>query len=217
LKLICITGIDGAGTSTLARSLAATLEHAGIKAQYQYGRIVPVISRILMSLGRFFFLRRQDPWKDYASYTVDKKQTMKNPILRLAYVAAVLFDFFVQIWIRLLPPLIRGQIVVLDRYFYDTVIGDLSVHLELSQQQTVHFIDSMFHFVPVPLFTALLDLPEEVAFLRKTDVPHIDYLRERRSYFQSLQGRKEVHLLDSEQSQQRLLELLCGISGILEK
>src|SRR5688572_33468414 len=100
MELICVTGIDGAGKSTLAKNVVSELRSKGRDAVYVYGRSVPVVSRILMSLGRFAFLRRQSPQNDFHGYTLSKKRVMRNPILRGVYTAATLFDFYIQVWVK---------------------------------------------------------------------------------------------------------------------
>src|SRR5690348_16299366 len=99
MELICITGIDGGGKSTLAKGVVDVLKKDGINAQYMYGRIIPISSRLLMVLGRLAYLRKKDPWKEFADYSRSKKGIMRNPILRVIYGAAVFLDFYIQIWL----------------------------------------------------------------------------------------------------------------------
>jgi dTMP kinase len=196
MKLVCIVGIDGTGKTTLARNVAQALQREGVPAVYIYGRTYPVISRLLMTLGRKAFLRANDQWQDYRGYNTSKKQTMRNPLLAWVYTAAILLDYYVQIWLKLLPHLASQRVVVSDRYLYDTVISDLAVHLNYSAQQTDRAIRWGLRFLPKPARTFLIDLPEELAFARKDDVPHIDYLRERRGWYLRLKQRPETSLLD---------------------
>jgi dTMP kinase len=198
MKIICITGIDGSGKTTLSHLLVNEIRNRGIEAAYIYGRTFPVVSRLLMYLGRLLLLGKADPWKNYEDYSSAKKSKMKSPILRWGYSTAIWFDYFIQIWMKLTPKMIKGQVIVIDRYAYDTVISDLSVHLNLSGRQTLQIIKKAFHFLPVPAITFLMDLPEETAFSRKNDIPHIEYLRERRNLFQLLKDRPEVIELDGE-------------------
>jgi len=216
MNLVCITGIDGAGKTTLARNIAVTLRQQGRPAVYVYGRIYPIISRLLMALGRAILLRKDDPRQDYGAYTTSKKQTMCNPLLAWPYTAAVLFDYYIQVWFKLLRHLFSRRIVVLDRYIYDTVISDLTVHLNYSPAQTERAIERGLRLLPTPMLTVLIDLPEQVAFSRKTDVPHIDYLRERRGWYLRLVIRPEVERLDGAGSPESLLQTsLARIIGQL--
>ena len=168
MKLVCITGIDGTGKSTLARNTAEALRSQGVSAAYIYGRTYPVLSRALMALGRMTLLRKQDMRQDYAGYNTSKKQTMRNPWLARTYTTAILLDYYIQIWLKLLPHLLADRIVVSDRYVYDTVISDLAVHLNYSPAQADRAIQRGLRFVPRPALTVLIDVPEEVAFARKT-------------------------------------------------
>lgn len=210
MKLICITGIDGTGKSTLARNTVASLNEAGTPAKYIYGRTYPVLSRALMWLGRRAMLRKseKDVWADYVGYSATKKQTMRNPILKFAYTASILTDYYVQIWLKLLPYLFSSTVIISDRYVYDTVISDLAVHLNYTQDEALRAVARGLKFVPRPTRVVLIDVPEEVAFSRKDDVPHIAYLEERRAFYQLLVERPEVMRVDGEHSPTTMRDIL---------
>lgn len=206
MQLICLTGIDGAGKTTLARALADELRSRGMLARYVYGRTYPVASRLLMSIGRRVFLRKHDFWSEYESYNIQKKSSMRNPVLRTVYASAIVLDYLVQVWVKLLWQARGGGVVILDRYLYDTVISDLAVHLEYTTKQVDHMLDWGFRLLPIPRVTLLIDISEEVAMSRKNDVPHLQYLEERRRYYRELQTRGEIRVIDGEQGPEALLD-----------
>jgi dTMP kinase len=208
MKLVCITGIDGTGKSTLARNAVAALKQQGVAATYMYGRTYPLISRLLMALGRMVLLRKRDIWLDYRGYTASKKQTMRNPLLARLYTAAILADYYVQVWLKLVPHMFGGRVVIADRYLYDTVISDLAVHLNYSAEQTERAIKRGLGLVPAPALTVLIDVPPEVAFARKDDVPHVDYLSERREWYLRLRSRPEVITFDGQRPPDELVQAL---------
>lgn len=212
LKLVCISGIDGTGKTTLAYGLAEALCRRGIRAAYVYGRTYPVVSRALMALGRLTMLRGHNQWHDYTGYTASKKSVMGNRLLAGIYRAAILLDYYPQVWLKLLPHLLSRRLVVCDRYIYDTVISDLAVHLSYSPEQTDRALERALKWLPRPMLTALLDVPPEVAFSRKDDVPHLDYLRERRSWYLRLQCRPEVKAFDGGKAPDTVLQAVLAAS-----
>ena len=211
-EIICITGIDGAGKTTLARKLVASLQEKDLPGIYLYGRTYPILSRALMALGKGILLRDHDMWADYADYSQAKKNTMRNFLFKWVYTFAIIFDYFPQIWLKLLLHYSGQRIIVLDRYIYDTVICDLAIHLNYSLSQTLNVITWSFRFFPKPGKTYLIDLPEEVAFQRKDDVPHIDFLKELRGYYKNLLSLPEIELISGEASIEDLTNrIFCTI------
>lgn len=208
MKIVCITGMDGTGKTTLSRALVAALRERGVRAAYIYGRTYPMLSRLVMALGRLTLLRGANQWRDYAQYATRKRQTMRNPILAAIYTASIFLDYYVQMWLKLLPYAVQPCIVVSDRYIYDTVISDIAVHLNYSSEQTRRAIDLGMRLLPRLLLAVLIDIPEDVAFARKDDMPHIDYLRERRQRYLELADRPEVALLSGHASRASLLQSL---------
>jgi thymidylate kinase len=205
MKLFCITGIDGTGKTTLAQGVTTALRTEGVDAAYVYGRTLPVTSRFLMWVGRATMLRRQNQWTDYAGYTSEKKSVMRNTWLARIYTATILFDYYVQILAKLAPHMWAGRTVISDRYVYDTVISDLTVHLGYSEQDTDRAIHWCSTFLPHPCLTLLLDADPDVAFSRKDDMPHVDYLRERHHWYARLSKRDDVFEIDGMMPREQVL------------
>ena len=218
MKIVCITGIDGAGKTTLAHELVSSLKKEGKHSIYLYGRIYPLISRLFMALGRAVWLYDQDQWRNYESYSNKKNKTMRNRLLKWMYTSAILVDFYPQIWLKFILNYSKGCIIVLDRYIYDTVISDLSAHLNYSMCETENAIRWGLQILPTPDVTFLLDLPEELAYKRKDDVPHIDYLKERKSWYQQIVSRPEVQKINGEapigEIVEDMLDCMNSLNGV---
>ena len=207
--LLCFTGIDGAGKTTLARHLAKTLNQKGVKFHYVYGRYRPIISAPFLALGRSTLLRDKDIFKDYKGYTQSRRKLFRKRLPRVLFQNLLLFDQFLQIMFKIKVPLMLGRNIVCDRYAYDTIITDIMpvIDLNRSLEEMLTVIKSHLSLLPKPNLIFLVDVPEEIAYQRKADVPSIEYLRERRQVYLDvgrkfgmsvLDGTRELELLKSE-------------------
>jgi thymidylate kinase len=189
-QLVCFIGIDGAGKTTLAKRVDSAFKNEGLNCQYIYGRVSPFVSRFFMGLGRILFLKKkkEDLFSDYKSYTIQKQNILKNKYLSKFYSWSLLTDQIVQANMRMKFKLISGKTLFCDRYVFDTVITDIVPNLQSSSEDAMSLIIQLLKFVPEPDLVFLIDLPSEIAYNRKNDVPHLSYLSERRKLYCSLKG-----------------------------
>jgi thymidylate kinase len=214
-RLVCFTGIDGSGKTTLSRKVARCLRDGGERAVYVYGRTVPAVSRLLMTAGRRVFLRNHNVWRDYPGYARDKQCVLKNRLLAQAYRFSVWADYLPPALSNIRGSLLLGRTVVCDRYVFDTVINDLAVHLGYDAEHIHHALASSFRLLPEPDYVFFLDLPEEVALRRKNDIPHIEYLRERRALYLLTAQLYPMVKLDGMEAPEALLDqVLCRIEAM---
>ena len=95
----------------------------------------------------------------------------------------MLFDYYLQLLYKIEVPLLLNKNVVCDRYIYDTIITDIAVDMGYSEDEIFNLIERCLSILPTPDVVFLIDVPEEVAYNRKDDVPAIGYLRDRRKYY----------------------------------
>ena len=154
--LICLTGVDGSGKSTHAKSLSKFLTSKGYPCKYVWGASRPVLSYFFFGFTRVFGF-----WKE------TKKDTFTDPLeyadRRLVKVLGAVWrlflfvDFQIRTSFRIRYPLLSGKTVVCDRYFYDMLM-DLSVTGKFSAR----FATVISRTVPAPIIGFLLDAPEKV-------------------------------------------------------
>ncbi len=201
---ICFTGIDGSGKSTLAQALVAELERKGVRSKYVYSRFRPLILKPIGRIGRLLFLRGKDIRNDYAEYSNAKKALFQTRFLPSVYERLLLFDYLLQAIFHVKLPLMLGKNIVCDRYVYDTIITDLAVDMSYSRGKVKRLLQHCFFLLPKPDLVFLIDVPEEVAFYRKNDVPSIDYLKERKKIYLDIAQECGMNILDGTQE---LMEL----------
>ncbi len=200
--LICFVGIDGSGKTTIAKEINKMFTNSGKDSTYVYGRVIPIFSRFFMWLGRIFILKKGKNaiFDDYENYSTQKKQVFNGSILSKFYEWVILFDHLVQIFFKIKLPLMYGKNVVCDRYIFDTVITDISINLGYTSNESINLIRKTLRFVPNPDFLFYINVGEETAFSRKDDVPHINYLIERKKLYDVLENSFKVFKLDGSKS-----------------
>ena len=193
---VCFTGIDGSGKTTLSKSLVEEMKRNGIECRYVYNRFNPFLLKPFMMVARAIFLRGKDMFEDYTEDSDAKKRLFKNRLLSMIYQSFLLFDYSFQIFLKVKIPLMLGRNIICDRYIYDTVCTDLAVDLNYSEKKTMDILRKCLYLFPKPDMTFLIDVPEEIAYKRKDDVPSVDYLKERRKIYLDVGKEEGMVILD---------------------
>ena len=213
--LICFSGMDGSGKTTLSKELVELLNKKGIKCRYVYGRLNPFILKPFILIGDWLFLRGKDISKNYSEYSNTKRKAIeKHSFLSKVYQQILMFDYSLQIIFKVKLPLIFGKNIVCDRYIYDTMITDLSVDMNYSRDKVTNVLKNLLRFFPEPNITFLIDVPEEIAYKRKDDTPSIEYLRERREIYLDVGRKYGMIILDGSK---RLEELQLELQSVIKK
>ena len=194
--LITITGIDGAGKSTLAKNVRDELQVRGYDAVYAYGRFLPLLSYPVMEFGRRTVLSDSDIESNYSVHQSKKADLFDTSLLRRAYEILVMADYAPQLFARVLLPLYKHDYVVCDRYFYDTLLTDLSGDVISTPQQAIDRYRCYSRLVPSPDFEFYVCIAPEIAMERKDDIPDIEYLRDRKSFYDSFAEANDMTILD---------------------
>ena len=199
-RLICFTGIDGAGKTTLSKFLSERMTSQGVKYQYVYGRFLPVLVRPFWTVGKLLFLSSKDISGDYSEYTATKKTRLRNPLFARMHEFLLIFDYSLQILAKVTFPLLLGSNLVCDRYVYDTVITDLAPDLGYGDEKVLQMIKFCLAYMPKPDLVFLIDVPEGTSLQRKKDIPDIQYLTDRRGIYSKLKSDKNIVLLSGDLS-----------------
>lgn len=168
--LVTFSGLDGAGKSALAADLAGALRGRGARASVlrmydisAYAYIRAARDRVRRALGRPVPVSAGQVGSG-AMYTMARHATTRR--------AAFLADLASVLWQRIQHQLIRGEILILDRYLYDLLVdmsgpGWPSLRLLLA-------------FTPRPDLPVYLDVAPELAFDRKGefDIPYLSRRRD---------------------------------------
>ena len=203
-KFICLVGIDGSGKSTLAENVIANLRQEGLLVHYGHIYHQPLLLLPLKWIARKIFLKGKEQFDgNYKNYrTLKLESSKKHSSLSKLYGAVWLIDYSLQaLWGATFPMLFeQPEYFIADRYIYDAVVN-LSLSLGISEQKSKELITLWGKIFPMPSKVFWVDLPEELAFSRKDDIPSLEYLQERRQLYRKFS--KEFSFINLDGSKDR--------------
>ena len=195
--LIAISGIDGAGKTVQGELLGQAFEACAIRARFVWSRggSSPFTDAWLRVARRFWgrgdSLGMFDEGREASSDAFDRRRAMlRNPIARWGWTVVVTVDLLARYWRRIAWPLLKGDLVIADRYVADAE-AELTAYLDLAKGRRSWAGCLLSALSPRPAMTLVLDLPAEVAQERMAQGC------ESLAYLQRLRG---VHLQQAERS-----------------
>ena len=203
---ICFTGLDGSGKTTQAKNLSKNLSSNKTKYEYVYARFNPIFFKLIINLSKMIFINGDN---DYVERTNSKKNVLENHnFLSNIYYNFMLTEYYFQLLFKIKIPLLLGKNVICDRYIFDTIITDISVDLNMKNEEILLLINKYLKKLPKPDIIFLIDVNEHTAYKRKDDIESIEYLKDRKNgylYFSSkygnairIDGEREKEEIESE-------------------
>lgn len=205
-KFINIVGIDGSGKTTLCKALLHEFQKHYPDMQYVHSYHEAFLLRPLKSLAKAIFMHGTNEFADYSNYRAQKTSASQRfNWLSRVYGLVWILDYALQALFKVGIPRLLGRRLIVDRYIYDAVLN-ASLTAHLSPNTTYRLMSLLLKILPKPDVVLLIDLPEEVAFSRKSDIQSVEYLRERRHRYLSTADRYGFLKLDGTAPPQRLLK-----------
>lgn len=186
--LIVFCGIDGSGKTTQAQLLVDALMKKGLPASYVWARWEQILVRPLTRKWKSGIKTETGHLDGRAKENKQKKRKLlSNPVLRWLWLGAFFVDYGLQILLKVRVRLMRKELIVSDRMFYDSVI-DQAINLGSNSGWLLDNLDSpwMKIIFPEPDVVMYIDCPGEIAFARKNDAPDVEYLTDRRALYKQL-------------------------------
>jgi len=174
--LVSFSGADGSGKTQHAMSLVGAISEY-VKVDYFWNRCaVSRPYRLLRALGGLLLRRggsKGKPW-------VDRRASLSSPLRRTVWVYLVVVDLLWQYLIHVRLPLLRGRVVVCDRYAWDAA-AELEASLPLQDRASRLAIRLLLALSPRPNMSFFLEAPDHLLAQRKqeqTDPRYLSALRE---------------------------------------
>lgn len=194
---VCFIGSDGSGKSTIVAKIFERIRKRKTKVRQVYGGHSPVITKLAMTWGRRLFLKDSNMYSNYDEYLNNKKAFYKKaPKFVQTYISLLIIEYYFKILFKVTIPCKLGYSIISDRYVYDTIINILAIDKDLSMAEVNKLLDKSWLFIPRPDITFLIQVPEEVAFKRKSDIPSLSYLKIRNKFYEELAKSEKIVVLD---------------------
>jgi thymidylate kinase len=191
-RLIALIGLDGSGKSTHAAAVARRGREEGLRTAALWARWDPLLLRPAILLARQ--RRRKEPvLQTTREFVAAKQRFFRRRPLRLMWMLVASADHALQVLPRLVAARRRADVVVLDRYYYDTLVDfavNFGTDVSLSKK-------AFLRLFPEPDKVILLDAAPETLAARKTDVESLDYLRLRRPLYLRLAAAKDWEVINA--------------------
>ena len=133
---------------------------------------------------------------------------LRSPLARWGWPWVVVLDLLIRYWLRVGWPLLRGDVVIADRYVADA-LADLAVHLGSKCPERSAPGRLLRFLSPHPDVTYLLDVSAETAARRmageRESIEHLERLGEIHSH---LVGSVKVATVDAEQPLEDVADLI---------
>jgi len=122
---------------------------------------------------------------NYPEFKAEKNKLFKNRLLKSAWMLIVVLECWLQLFFKIILKLkIKKNVIIADRYIYDSLI-DQSINIEFTEKEFLLLLNNRLiqNLFPKPDVTIYLDCTEDKAFSRKSDIPSVDSLKDRRKLF----------------------------------
>lgn len=183
--LITFSGLDGSGKSTLVDYLKESLEKEERKVAVSHMNYDIGLYSATRYLVKKVLKRKSDTSHSPREQAYDGK--FKSRAARLRYnliwnkgLRALIYplDVFIFVVYRFYVERVNHQVLIMDRYFYDTLVDVTGA----SKSLRFRFLSWL---TPTPTLPLYLDVTAERAFERKAEYS-VDYLNRRRLSYQKL-------------------------------
>lgn len=165
--LICVSGVDGSGKSTQIRLLAEWLERRSVTVVSFWSRVgyTPGFLAVKGLMRRMLGSKVPSP-----GISPQREAILSNPWMRGCWVGIALVDLALTYAVRLRVALLKGHVVVCDRYLEDSAI-DLRMAFGLRPERLMvwKIVSAVCPRPDIQLFLTIPAIESERRSLEKGD------------------------------------------------
>jgi thymidylate kinase len=194
-SLISISGIDGSGKTTLCDVLNENLKSEGRETALVYGRYQPFILKPIFNTWRGLGSQSKEI-KNYDEYNRARGGILSGRCVSGFFERLLVIDYIFRLNRKLRRALKNNEIVICDRYIYDTVAMDLAFLRNIKDSEIERILESVERRFPKPDVAVYLSVDEKTAISRKNDIPDIAYSKDSRRLYEKIAEMRNLLYLD---------------------
>jgi thymidylate kinase len=185
--LITFSGLDGAGKSTLISYLKECLADRGVEStvltMYDHVGVYATIRRVRDAIRRARGIMPRQKLSTDPDCLLEREPNAGPALIVLRSCLVKQFVYGIDLlWLlsyRLYMETICGRVLILDRYFYDS-LADIA-----AGPGSWRYIRWFLRLTPTPRASLFIDVSPEVAFNRKQEYS-VEYLKNRRDTYMKI-------------------------------
>ena len=210
-KIIYLSGIDGAGKTSVSKEIYKHYYAKKIKAYYTWGGLTPVLLKPLSLVAKLLFVRKLDKNNNYSIHKKHKQKSINKfkYLMSLQFIIA-LADYYPQYLFKVYFRSKLNEIIIIDRYYLDFFI-ERGILANWTLEQTYNKIIDYQRLFLNPTDFIYLKINPEIALKRKDDIPSIDYLNDRERYYNYIHARLNSFVIDGGKSLDEVVEDIRNI------
>lgn len=203
--LVALSGVDGAGKTAHAEALQAAFARCDIRARIVWTRgASSPLTDALIRLGKRWLGGASaapaeegdsapNPWQRRAAL-------WRRPAVRRVWPWVIALDLWRQYLARVAWPLLRGWVVIADRYVADAQ-AEVAAYLDAAGAGRIPLaLRLLERLSPRPAIAFLLDVPPDVAAHRKAGQESETFLARQAVWYRHLAQTRGWHVLDASQA-----------------
>ncbi|MGQ9492132.1 MAG: nucleotidyltransferase family protein [Anaerolineae bacterium] len=195
--LVTFSGVDGCGKTTQAKALQSAFDTCHIQAKYVWNR--GGSASWLRFFTRWAKYGMQNTYREVAPSAEAKvrirQQRFRSFWLRWGWAWLTTVELLLRYIRQVALPLLGGQVVICDRYLYDT-LADWAAYFDEPAVEKRWAARALCLLSPRPRIAYWIDVPSKVAQARATDKAPGEFISVQCAAYQRLAQLYELHRLE---------------------
>ncbi|MBQ6794535.1 MAG: hypothetical protein IJO83_00150 [Clostridia bacterium] len=136
---------------------------------------------------------------DYNAKSGIKNKIFKNPLIRGAWMALALIDYFFQFHFKTFKAIVTKKNIIFDRFYLDLFV-DQGINFGYSPKKIDREIKKYQFLFPKMNQIVYIRVSPETCYKRKDDIPNLDYLNRRYEIYEELCKNPGWVIVDGEEA-----------------